>query len=65
MSGGETKMEILKDEKAQGATEYLLILAGVLAVIVIAFIYVRDLAESGENAAKEKENQLLENILSD
>ncbi len=59
----EEIVEILKDEKAQGATEYLLILAGVLAVIIIAVTYVRDLAKSVENVARQKQENLVENIL--
>lgn len=55
-------MEIFDEEKAQGATEYLLMLAGVLSVIVIAVVYVTGLGQSAEQVAENEENKILENI---
>lgn len=51
-------MEFLKEEEAQGATEYLLMLAAVLVIVGVAIYYVMQVRGTGGGTV---ENQL-ENI---
>ncbi len=54
--------KLLEDEKAQGATEYLLILAGVLGVVAMAISYIIELANKAEAAAESNADKVFENL---
>lgn len=60
--GGGCLFKILEEEKAQGATEYLLILAGVLVVVAIAIWYVTQLGGKAQTAAENQENDIFDNL---
>ncbi len=58
--------DILKEEKAQGATEYLIMLAAVLVVVAASVGYVLSAGGMGGDTAQEQENEIenqLENDL--
>ncbi len=58
--------DILKEEKAQGATEYLIMLAAVLVVVAASVGYVLSTGGMGGETAENQENQIdkqLENDL--
>lgn len=50
--------EVLKDESAQGANEYILMLAVVLVIVIVAISYTVKLRDVGGNTV----NNRLENI---
>ena len=52
------KVGILDEEKAQGATEYLLMLAAVLVVIAAAVYYVLEIQGTGEDVVTEQQDNL-------
>lgn len=53
---------LIEEERAQGATEYLLILAGVLTVVAIAINYTISLGEKAKQAAENQENEIFDNL---
>ena len=55
-------MKIIEEEKAQGATEYLLMLAGVLAVVAISIDYVISLGKNAKEAAADKAENIFDNL---
>ncbi|MCS4541189.1 MAG: class III signal peptide-containing protein [Euryarchaeota archaeon] len=55
-------MKILKDQKGQGALEYLLMIAAALAIVAIVAWYLRGYAQRGGNLSTQKLNASLRNI---
>ena len=55
-------MQITKEEKAQGATEYLLMLATALVIVAVAIYYVMNLKGVSTGLFKDSENKIMENI---
>lgn len=54
-------MEVLKEEKAQGATEYLLMLAAVLVIVIVMIWYVMKFGGEARTAPENQDNQVFDN----